>query len=201
MSALVFIIRFGGRPRTPRGRSARAFLAACICFWATLFSTAVQGAETSKEYQVKAVFLFRLAQFVEWPTNAFQDARNPIIIGVLGNDPFGEALDIATRGETAGGRPLVVQRFRRVDEIQSCHILFISRSEAGKVKDIVATFASKPVLTVSDVDGFAPTHDGMIYFMTEQNKVRLRIDPHTAKNAGLVLNSRLLRMAEVVAKN
>src|SRR5947207_13490122 len=81
----------------------------------------------SKEYQIKAVFLFNFAQFVDWPTNAFPEVQTPLVIGVLGEDPFGSYLDETVRGEKVNNRPLVIQRYRRADEIKSCHILFISR--------------------------------------------------------------------------
>ncbi len=155
-------------------------------------------AQSSKEYQVKAVFLFRLAQFVEWPTNAFENDTSPIIIGVLGEDPFGEALDLALKGETAHNRPLLARRFRRVEEIGACHILFISHSEIGRIKAATTALAGRPILTVSDTEDFVRTQNGMIRFYNAQNKVNLRIDAGRAKAENLILNSRLLRMAELV---
>jgi hypothetical protein len=156
------------------------------------------NAQVSKEYQIKAVFLWRLAQFVEWPTNAFASAQAPITIGVLGDNPFGEALDLAVRDETAHGRKLVVRQSDRIEDIRSCHLLYISRSEARRASAVTSALAGKPVLTVSDVDGFADLPNGMIQFVTVQSRVTFRINLEAAKAAGLVLDARLLRMAEVI---
>src|SRR5205809_35803 len=82
------------------------------------------------EYQLKAVFLFNFAQFVEWPPEAFPEARTPLVIGILGEDPFGAYLDETVRGETVYNRPLTVQRYSQVEETKTCHVLFISPSEA-----------------------------------------------------------------------
>ena len=60
----------------------------------------------ASEYQIKAVFLFNFAQFVDWPPGAFPDSTAPLVIGVLGDDPFGPYLDETVRGETVRGRPL-----------------------------------------------------------------------------------------------
>jgi hypothetical protein len=149
------------------------------------------------EYQVKAVFLFNFAQFVEWPTNAFPDAQTPLVIGVLGDDPFGTYLDETVRGERVNNRKLVVQRFRRVEEIQICHVLFISQSEAERLEQILNGLKGRNILTVSDTDSFT-RRGGMIRFSTEKNKIRLRINLEAAKAARLTISSKLLRPAEIV---
>lgn len=150
------------------------------------------------EYQVKAVFLFNFAQFIEWPSNAFPQTETPLIIGVLGEDPFGAYLDETVRGEKVNNRPLVVQRYRQVDEIKMCHVLFISHSEADHLKQIFTELKNRNMLTVGDVEGFA-LRGGMIRFVTEKNKIRLRINLEAAKAAQLTISSKLLRPAEIVA--
>jgi len=94
---------------------------------------------------VKAVFLFNFAQFVEWPPQSFQDAAAPFVIGVLGTDPFGSALEGAVRGETLNGRSFVIERYRSVTEIRHCQILFISRSEAAHVEEISAALVGHSI--------------------------------------------------------
>jgi hypothetical protein len=87
---------------------------------------------------VQAVFLFNFAQFVEWPAEAFSDAKAPLVIGILGEDPFGSVLDETVRGETVRGRPFKIRRYRRVDDIKDCHILFISQSGGNRLADVLA---------------------------------------------------------------
>lgn len=154
-------------------------------------------AAPAPEYQLKAVFLFNFAQFVEWPQEAFPDAQTPLTIGVLGEDPFGAYLDSTVRGETVNGRSLVVQHFLRVDEITTCHILFISRSEANRLEQILSALKSRSILTVSDLSRFAG-RGGMVRFLTDRNKIRLRINVAAAKAANLTISSKLLRPAEIV---
>ena len=150
------------------------------------------------EYQLKAVFLFNFAQFVEWPPEAFPEAQTPLVIGILGEDPFGAYLDETVRGETVNNRPLTVQRYSQVEEIKTCHVLFISRSEAYRLEQILASLKGRNILTVGDAVGFA-RRGGMIRFLIEQNKIRLRVNLEAAKDANLVLSSKLLRPAEIVA--
>jgi YfiR/HmsC-like len=169
---------------------------------AVLISLAASGlansaAETSPEYQVKAVFLFNFAQFVEWPPQSYEDPAAPFVIGVLGTDPFGSALDGAVRGETLNGRSIVIERYRSVTEIRHCQILFISRSEQARIGEISAALAGRSILTVSDIED--PAQRGvMIRFVAENNRIRLRINADAAKAAGLSISSKLLRPAEIV---
>lgn len=150
------------------------------------------------EYQVKAVFLFNFAQFVDWPADAFPDSATPVVIGVLGDDPFGPVLDQTVRDERLGGRSFQVRRYQRVDEIKTCHILFISRSEKSRLKGILAGLENRGILTVSDEDGFAE-RGGMIRFVTDRSRIRLQINPGAAEAGHLRISSKLLRVAEIVA--
>src|SRR5713101_2266292 len=95
------------------------------------------GAQTGKasEAQVKAVFLFNFAQFVDWPADAVPDSQAPLVIGILGGDPFGDVLDATVRGERSGARPFVIHRYQRVEDITRCDILFISRSLADQQEE------------------------------------------------------------------
>ena len=153
--------------------------------------------ELSAEYRVKSGFLFNFPQFVEWPARAFRDAHAPIVIGILGDDPFGPYLDKLLEGEKVGGRSLVVQRFRRVEDAGNCQILFVSHSEAGNVEPLLTRLHDRAVLTVGEDESFERA-GGMVRFVIENNKVRLRINPDAAKAHELTISSKLLRLATLV---
>jgi len=151
----------------------------------------------SKEYQIKATFLFNFAQFIDWPPTAFVETNAPFRIGILGDDPFGNYLDEMVRGEKAGGRALVVQRCHVVGEATNCQVLFISRSEAGRIKEELDDLRGRNILTVGEVEGFCKG-GGAIRFITEKNKIHFRISPEAVKQASLTASSKLLRLAEIV---
>ncbi len=152
------------------------------------------------EYQVKAVFLFNFAQFVEWPAEAFSTAGAPFTICVLGNDPFGGQLDAAVQGESVQGHPFAVQRFRKAEEAGACQILFIGESELGELDGILGALKGRAILTVSDIDRSAE-RGAIIQFANERNRLRLRINVEQARSAGLTLSSKLLRPAEIVGES
>ncbi len=151
------------------------------------------------EYQVKAVFLFNFAQFVEWPAAGFPAPAAPFVIGVLGSDPFGAVLDDVVRDESVGAHKLVIQRYSRVEDIGACQILFIGGSETGRLEQAIAGLQNRAILTVSDAEG-AATRGVMIRFLSDKGRIRLRINLDAAREAGLQISSKLLRRAEIVGK-
>jgi hypothetical protein len=158
------------------------------------------AAAISAEYRVKAGFIFNFLQFIEWPARALGEPPSPIVIGVLGEDPFGSYLDELVQGEKVGERPIVVRRFRRGEEITGCHLLFLSRSETAQFEKIISALTGRSVLTVGDADGFERA-GGIVRFAIEAGKIRLRINPDAAKAAELTISSKLLRLATLVTRD
>lgn len=148
--------------------------------------------------EVQAVFLFHFAQFVEWPSETFADPKVPLVIGILGKDPFGSFIDETVRGETVRGRPFRVERYRRLDEVKDCHILFISQSESKRLEGILAALKDRPILTVSN-DVVLDRQGGIIRFILDESRIRLSIDLEAAQAARLTFSSKLLRSAEIVS--
>jgi hypothetical protein len=149
----------------------------------------------SKEYKVKAVFLFNFTQFIEWPSAAFTSAGSPFIIGILGDDPFGVSMEETVQNEKVGGHPLVVQRYHDIKDMRTCHILFVNSKDPEKIKESLLV-AGRNTLTVSDADGFVKM-GGMIRFVTDNNKIRLQVYPDAAKAAELQISSKLLRVSDI----
>lgn len=154
----------------------------------------IQAAAASEE-QVKAVFLFNFAHFVEWPPGMFASSSQPFVIDFAGGDDLAPLLEQAVGGEVVDGHPMQVRRARESEA--PGHILFIGRSEAGKLPRILADDASRGTLTVSDLPDSA-RRGVMIEMVNERNRIRLRINLAAARAAGLTISSNLLRPAEIV---
>src|SRR5437867_10886401 len=142
------------------------------------------NADTSPEYKLKALVLFNFAKFVDWPPQAFPNTTKPIVIGVLGEDPFNGVLDEIVRGRTINGRSLTIKRSERVEDLKDCHVLFISASEKSRHPQILANLSGSNVLTVSDTDGFL-AHGGMVRFLMVDKKLRFASNVAAAEHAGL----------------
>ena len=133
---------------------------------------------------------------VDWPSEALSETEPVFVIGVLGEDPFGKALDRIVANELIRNRKIVIKRYRNVQEISTCHILYISRSETPRLNHILKFLEQKSILTVGEADRF-PAPDTIICFFVAQNKLRLKINVGAARAAGLTISSKLLRQAEV----
>ncbi len=149
------------------------------------------------EHELKAAYLYQFALFTSWPEEAFESDDAPIIIGVLGEYPFGKALDEIIQGRTASNRPLRTKRVRNLESLRKCHVLFICQSEKDKVPEILEKVKEKNILTVADMDGFME-QGGAISFLVKDKKVRFAVNVKSATQAGLKLSSKLLQVAVTV---
>jgi YfiR/HmsC-like len=148
-----------------RRKPSRAMLRAIFVLVVVLARCAGQDA-ASTEYQVKAAYLFNFAKFVEWPAGTFRTSDSPLVICVLGSNPFGSDLEGSIAGKAVGGRRLEISHLPRGLDARSCQIVFIASSERGQVREILQQLTGTSALTVSDTSGF--TDDGgMINFVWE----------------------------------
>lgn len=165
-----------------------------------LAETRVWAQETQpSERQLKAAFLFNFARFTEWPATAFATSNAPMVLGVLGKNPFGDDLERTLKGKTLNNHPLVIKEFHSPVEATNCQVLFISPSEKGRLLEILNSVRGFSVLTVSETEHFTET-GGMINFVKEDNKIHFQINNDEAVKAGLKISSRLLSLAVATGK-
>jgi hypothetical protein len=147
------------------------------------------------EYEVKAAFLYQFTRFVTWPQ---EDARNGTFgIGIVGDDPFGAALERVVAGKAVRGLPVVLRRFKRAADVDSCQIVFLGQEDDGQAGALLDRMRRTPVLTIGETRGFMD-HGGIIRFRLENNRVRFEIAPRAAEMAHLKLSSKLYGVAEIV---
>ena len=152
--------------------------------------------DAHSEYQVKAAYLFNFLKFVQWPEDAFADPLAPIVIGIVGDDPFGDVLPQVITGKTVQGRDLVIRKYRAGESMRGSHILFINASEKKRIPQLLSSLRGSSVLTVADMDGFLD-EGGMIQFLLENDHVRFAINLDAATRARLKISSKLLSVARV----
>jgi hypothetical protein len=151
------------------------------------------------EYQVKAAFLYNFAKFVEWPPEAFENPGEPLVVCVLGEDPFGRAIDDVISGKKIEGRALTVRRLSDARQAKGCRILFVGSSERRSVISVLAGINESGVLTVGE-SGSAASEGMIINFILDGDKIRFAIDTAAAEREKLRLSSRLLSLAIMVKK-
>jgi hypothetical protein len=160
------------------------FLSGCV----------TQFGKPTAEYRQKANDLINFGQFVEWPPSPFAGSKAPVVIGLLGGNPFGDELEKMAAKGNINGRPIVVERMTPFSNLKKCQILFIDRAVTSRLPLIFDSLGNAPVLTVGETDGFLKA-GGMINFVTKNGNVRFEIAPARAQKTGLKMSSRLLTMA------
>lgn len=154
----------------------------------------------SREYQVKAAFLYNFTQFVEWPGSSFASGDAPLVIGVAGpSDPFEGALEQAMAGKTAGHRPIVVKHFESPAQLEPCHLLFVPHSREDWLPKASQAQGGRPCLTVGETDDLMEK-GGTIAFFTEDGKLRFEVNEEAVEKAGLKVSSKLLKLAKIRGK-
>lgn len=175
-----------------RRRTACVWVVGCILFLGSLHS--LNAATRADERSVIATFLLHFAQFTTWPDSAFSNSKAPCVLGVLGEDPFGERLEEVFRGETIRGRSVVVKRLGSELRPEDCHLLFVGDLDETRFRRAMEILKGRAVLTLSTRPRFCD-EGGMIGFETDRGKLIFFIRREAVRESGLSIHSRLLNMA------
>jgi hypothetical protein len=176
-----------------RSTSRKMLLAVLLLFAAR--PAAADG--PTREYLVKAAFLYNFTQFVTWPkNNTYSSADAPFVVAVLGDDPFDGALEEAMQDKTAEGRPIVVKHFASADELGPCQVLFVPQSQDPELPALFGRLGGSAVLTVGESDNFLPAGGG-IRFMLEDERIRFEISPAATDAARLKVSAKLMKLARI----
>src|ERR1035437_5492295 len=175
-----------------------AVLVLCLLLIHSMIPRTAAGQENSaSEYELKAAILYNLTHFVEWPPSAYPDPRAPILLCILGRDPFGSFLASTVLKQTVNGRRMLILHPQNDKEVLGCQILYISSSERKTTAQIFSTLNGASVLTVGEMTQFA-AHGGIVQFSLEDKQVRFDINLDAASRAGLKISSKLLALAQIV---
>ena len=160
---------------------------------AVLLAGSVPAMSAVTESDVKAAFLPRFARYVDWPASALPGGSAPMTLCVIGADPFGDGLDSAARGQSIGGKRLVVRRVGSASGAGGWQIAYVAGTNSESVGQTLVALRGKPILTVTDERNGSAR--GIIHFVVVDGRVRFAIDEADAARRGLSISSRLLALA------
>jgi hypothetical protein len=160
-------------------------------------TAAVAPSSASPEYMIKAAYLLNFARLIEWPRDAFDSANSPMTIGVIGADPFGQALELTVEGKKVNNRGVAVKRLQWGQDFRHCQILFISSTDSHRIGEVTSRVGSLPILIVGEADDLA-RRGATISFKIDDQRVRFDVNVEAAKRARLTISSQVLRVARIV---
>jgi hypothetical protein len=182
-------------------RLLRPIIAMGICLSLALGASAqTLDSSDSSEYLIKAGFIYNFAKLVGWPGGAFAQPDSPIVIGILGTDPFGGIIDRILADKKVDARRFVIKRLKWGMDFKDCDILFIGASEAVHLEEVIRAVKGLPILTIGETPGFA-RRGCIINLIVEDNKVRFEVNLDAAKQADLNISSRLLALAKIIPQS
>lgn len=178
-------------------RAVAALLVLCPALGPAAGPAAAAEPPAAGEYALKAAFLYNFAKFVEWPESRFADGRSPVVIGVLGTDPFGAELEKVVRGRRINGHEIAVHRFDTADAAKSAHILFVNTGDGLSAAELRRALGAHGVLTVGEADPFT-RGGGVITFQERGGRLGFEINMAAAERAGLKISAQLQKLATVI---
>jgi len=167
---------------------------ALLVVFASANSRAASLRGENAEYQLKAAFILNFARYIEWPPTAFASRGQPLVIGIVGKDPFGPNIERIVAGKNIDGHPVVVKRVNTTSP-GDCHVVFIAASEKDRIAELLQPVRGSPVLTIGDTEGFNEA-GGIIYLKKKQDMIRFEINLAAAEASGLKISSKLLKLAD-----
>ncbi|MBI2423175.1 MAG: YfiR family protein [Candidatus Hydrogenedentes bacterium] len=170
---------------------------ACLLLAVALSVPAVHGQRSASEEELKAAFIFRFLNFIEWPENTFEKEDDPIIVGLLGESPMEKELDKALSGKYVQERPLQLKLGATAEALKDCQVVFIAESASEELAAVLEQLKGAPIVTVSDLPDFA-RKGGMIQLFRADNKVRFDINMDSVKSAKIKISSRLIQLASSI---
>jgi len=151
------------------------------------------------EYKVKVAYIYNFCRYIEWPESAFLEDESPLVIGVLGEDPFGSLLDTLAKRKKVKGRTVVVKRFRDWEQYTPCHVLFVPDTLAGEIRQLaVRSTQQEPTLVVGETHGFAKAGGSVYFHLDSDGTIGFEINIDAINRQQLRVNAKLLKLATVV---
>lgn len=172
----------------------RRLLSACLLWVAMPYSAQTPGRRL-EEYQVKAMYLGHIGAYTDRRDGApFLEPTQTYRIGVVGKNPFEQHLATIYGKQTVKKAKVKVVFPRTPEEALDCQMLFISRSEADRLEEILGWVKNRPVVTVGDTRGYAQ-RGVMVNFTLEKDLVNWEVNLGSLRKSGLVMDPTFLDLA------
>lgn len=192
-------------PSTFSSKSAKRRSFLCLISLLFLFAGAVMGpvrdasaqSASNLEYQVKAVFLYQFVKYVKWPVPDSPKTGTPLTVGIFHESSIIPYLKETVKKPANNNRSFSVRQMESLEQLITCKVVFFDKAYRKQWEDLLDTVADKPVLTISDSDGFAEK-GGIIQFVTVGGRIKFIINNSAAKKAGLAISAKLLNLAQKV---
>ncbi len=154
----------------------------------------------TREYKVKIAYIYNFTRYIQWPDHAFTNANSPFVIAVFGNDPFGPSLDVLQQRKKASGRPISVQRYSALENVQQAHVMFVSigTPDADVAELLHGAMGGEPQLIVCETPGHGVAGAPINFFHDQDGTIGFELNVDAISRRGLTVDAKLLSVARVI---
>ncbi len=163
-----------------------------IVLYIGLLCLAIPAKAQTEIPKAQAMFIYNFSRLIEWPAT---NKAGPFIIGVLGNSAVATEIELYSRGKKVGIQDILIKQYKTVDEISTCHILFVPFARTKQMPDILQAIREKNVLLITEKNG-ALDEGSAINFVLMADKIKFELQPDHITKYGLKYSSKLQEMAK-----
>jgi hypothetical protein len=177
-----------------------SFLIQMICFFAIIFLNNNSFARgITKEDKIKASYVFNSIRFISWPPNALERLASLNVCTISQNNAFKNAFKPVV-GKKIKGHILKFYQVKVGENIDRCHVLFLDKTAAKKIKILRDILLQKQILFISDIKDFCE-QGGMIGLKLQDGRIKLEINLSAVKLVGFEISSNLLEVATIIGEH
>lgn len=151
------------------------------------------------EQKIKAGLIYNFLKFTAWPESSLSQNGGKLNVCLFGGDPFDGYL-YPLEGRTAQQYLISIKKIDAINQLNSCNLIVVHHDRKGSLPQLFQSLKGKPILTISDINDFA-RQGGMVEMVKEEERVNLYINEKEASNAGVQIQSRILKFAKLVSTN
>ena len=161
-------------------------------FLSLLFACVPVSAQAQvSEYDLKIAFIYNFISFTDWPVEIARYLK----LCTLADDSFNAALDVALEEKRVKDSLITIRRLRPDEELDKCHVVFISHAERAHLPQLLPELKHHPILTITDSPGWAEKGI-MIEMVVEQQRVTFKTNVDPTARFQVKISSKLLRLAK-----
>ena len=146
-----------------------------------LFMLVLTSANAQVE-KFQSLFIYNFSRYIKWPDDM---SSGQFVIGVLGNSSVYDHLkEMADTKKKTQNMDIVVKRYNSVNEVENCHILFVSSNFSSQVGSVSSSPKTSSTLIVTDKPGLAK-RGATINFIEDSGKIKFELNQSEADQRGL----------------
>lgn len=184
-------------------------LAAALVLAASLPGQAQAPSAGELQLRIEGAFLVNFVRYTEWPAQRFAGPGSPYLVSVVGDADAASAIAaVATAAGTIRGRRIVVRqvpfgarmtataRRESIHRLRDSHLVFVAGGDSADARLVLRAVKDAPVLTVSDVPGFA-AGGGMLGLVRSGRTLAIEANPAAIRASGISVSAKVLKLARL----